>query len=206
MRQRHKVRQRCRYIKKKNLEGILHECACWWEQECFKLQSCRILNPADGDSVSLFCGNLWEQHAARAAASHCCSGGVNAEPNTAPGDPQQPSPADCSLLSLPSPLPPPLPPPPSPPPPLPPPPPHPPHFPLLSMLHSSEGFEKKEEDQTGGQNNTGEILRLRRSQTWNTSAWLSAASPSSCEDTPHMCSNVFWTQTHWKVGLMQRKF
>lgn len=46
-----------------------------------------------------------EQHAARAAASHCCSGGVNAEPSAASGDPLQPSPADCSLLSLPSPPP-----------------------------------------------------------------------------------------------------
>lgn len=52
-----------------------------------------------------FAVSLREQHAARAAASHCCSEGVNAEPSAASGDPLQPSPADCSLLSLPSPPP-----------------------------------------------------------------------------------------------------
>lgn len=85
--------------------------------------------------MSLFCNNPWEQHAAHAAASYCCSGGVNAELNATPGDPQQLSLADFSLLSLPSP------PPPSP---LPPPPPPPPlHPPPLSVVNSSVSFERK---------------------------------------------------------------
>ncbi|MEQ2216081.1 hypothetical protein XENOCAPTIV_010382 [Xenoophorus captivus] len=54
-----------------------------------ELQNSRI-QPI-GKSMSCLYDDSWEQHATRATASHCCSGGVNAEPDTAPGDPQQPS-------------------------------------------------------------------------------------------------------------------
>lgn len=54
-----------------------------------ELQNFRIQQM--GKSTSWLCDDPWEQHATRAAASHCCSGGVNAEPDTAPGDLQQPS-------------------------------------------------------------------------------------------------------------------
>ncbi|KAK5616513.1 hypothetical protein CRENBAI_009401 [Crenichthys baileyi] len=54
-----------------------------------ELQNSRI-QPI-GKSMSWLYDDPWEQHATRATASHCCSGGVNAEPDTAPGDPQQPS-------------------------------------------------------------------------------------------------------------------